>query len=207
VQRAGLLAFVLGVAALCGCGGGSSRAEENGARPPPPSAIAHDAGASDATSEPAEASSSPTPLAFGATPNTWSWIEVPGARCGNGSPTGMGVNLRPGATRVLLFLQGGGACADGPTCWTTPTAANIAKGFGAVDLPAAVTSSFVFARADRTNPFRDANFVFVPYCTGDLHSGDGVATYDVNGVPTPTYHYGAHNLDAILERWVSCPRR
>jgi hypothetical protein len=29
----------------------------------------------------------------------------------------------------------------------------------------------VFDRADVTNPLRDATFVFVPYCTGDVHAG------------------------------------
>src|SRR5690606_13544143 len=40
-----------------------------------------------------------------------------------------------------------------------------------------VTRVRAFDRGDEENPFRDATFVFVPYCTGDLHTGDAVRTY------------------------------
>ena len=58
----------------------------------------------------------------------------------------------------------------------------------------------LFDRNDAGNPFADASYVLVPYCTGDLHAGDGIAVYHVNGQPTVTYHYGAHNLDLYLRK-------
>ena len=67
---------------------------------------------------------------------------------------------------------------------------------GETDLGAPGSSS---ARTP-TNVFRDATYVFVPYCTGDLHAGDNVATYDVGGTPTPTYHWGGRNLDPLPPR-------
>lgn len=63
-----------------------------------------------------------------------------------------------------------------------------------------------FERNDPTNPFRNATFVFIPYCTGDLHAGNAVRTfeykYDASG---PTYQYefhfaGAPNMDRYLDR-------
>ena len=51
------------------------------------------------------------------TDNQWRWTDVPGSACANGTPTGFGVLRRPGARGVLIFLQGGGACWDGPSCW------------------------------------------------------------------------------------------
>ena len=39
--------------------------------------------------------------------------------------------------------------------------------------------------------------MFVPYCTGDLHGGSNVATYDVLG-PRPFHHVGHLNLQAAL---------
>jgi hypothetical protein len=42
--------------------------------------------------------------------------------------------------------------------------------------------------------------VFVPYCTGDVHTGTAIANYTVNGAPKPTYHYGGRNLDLFLKR-------
>ena len=41
--------------------------------------------------------------------------------------------------------------------------------------------------------------VFVPYCTGDFHAGNNVATYDVFG-PRPYHHVGRRNVEALLPR-------
>jgi hypothetical protein len=131
----------------------------------------------------------------------WTWIDFPDSRCANGSPTGIAVNVRPGAPHLVIFLEGGGACASGEGCWVHPTAVNMASGYGmqqfasdsALELP-------LFQRGSLDNPLADASYVFVPYCTGDLHAGNGVASYDVNGQPVPTYHYGAHNLDLYLQK-------
>lgn len=68
---------------------------------------------------------------------------------------------------------------------------------------ASVASSLLFARRPE-NPLRDATMVFVPYCTGDLHAGDAVRTYQVKAdlfaQPTPRQHHfaGAANLDAYF---------
>lgn len=67
-----------------------------------------------------------------------------------------------------------------------------------------ISGSRLFDRDDPQNPFRDANFVFVPYCTGDLHAGDAVREYsyqyDLFGTPaTYTMHFsGATNMEAYL---------
>lgn len=39
----------------------------------------------------------------------WTWIPVPSSVCRNGSPTGIGVKLKPGATRLFVYLDAGGA--------------------------------------------------------------------------------------------------
>jgi hypothetical protein len=56
----------------------------------------------------------------------------------------------------------------------------------------------IFERQLAGNPFADASYVFVPYCTGDLHAGNAVASYPIDGRNLTTYHYGAHNLDLDL---------
>src|SRR5581483_2698079 len=50
--------------------------------------------------------------------NTWTWYDaVPGAVCADGSATGFAVNpLSTGNGKVLVFLDGGGICADATTC-------------------------------------------------------------------------------------------
>jgi hypothetical protein len=43
------------------------------------------------------------------------------------------------------------------------------------------------------------NMVYVPYCTGDVHAGDNVVTYNYLGVDHVTHHVGSRNLTAILQ--------
>jgi Pectinacetylesterase len=84
---------------------------------------------------------------------------------------------RADPTKVVFFLDGGGACFDAGTCAFT--------GFGAggeetydwkiTDNPADEAGIFNFARAD--NPFRDYSFFYVPSCTGDAHLGDVTRKY------------------------------
>jgi hypothetical protein len=58
----------------------------------------------------------------------------------------------------------------------------------------------IFNRDDPDNPLRTWNFVFVPYCSGDVHAGnrsDGAV--DGGG---PQQFFGYRNLDAFLSRIV-----
>jgi hypothetical protein len=49
------------------------------------------------------------------------------------------------------------------------------------------------------NPWDDADLVFVPYCTGDLHVGTAMTSLTpTGGKPTPTYFYGGRNVDLDL---------
>ena len=76
--------------------------------------------------------------------------------------------------KLVLFLEGGGACWDELTCYSLQTAANITTGFGEPQLRKRMgsVSGGLFDRASATNPFKDASFVYVPYCTGDVHAGE-----------------------------------
>jgi hypothetical protein len=129
----------------------------------------------------------------------WRWLGFPESRCANGTPTGVAINAHPNAKHLVMFLQGGGACVDGDSCWVHPAAANIASGYGIAQFGSEPLLSLpIFQRDTPANVFSDATYVFVPYCTGDLHAGDNIATYEVEGAAKPTYHYGARNLDVFL---------
>lgn len=135
----------------------------------------------------------------------WTFISFPEAKCANGTSTGIGVNLAPQSDEVVLYLQGGGACASGPECFGPfPGAVNISTGYGPDQFRAEGNlSGIVFLdRLAVDNPLRDANLVFVPYCTGDLHAGDAAVTYEVDGAPRVAEHRGGANLRAFLERIV-----
>src|SRR5947207_12825137 len=62
-------------------------------------------------------------------------------------------------------------------------------------LPA--TPSSFFDRHDDTNPFRNDSFVFVPYCTGDVHAG---SKPDANYGGRITHPVGYQNMTAYLTR-------
>lgn len=67
-----------------------------------------------------------------ASKGTWNYVAIPGAKCRDGSATGIGVRLQEGATNTMVYLEGGGACFSPGTC-----AANRAS-FGASDFASRV---------------------------------------------------------------------
>lgn len=120
----------------------------------------------------------------------WTWVPVEDTRCANGSSTGMGLRTREGSKDLLIYLMGGGACWDAGTCYGLSLAWNVTTGYsGDIFALERLRGAGIF------DVFPDATQVFVPYCTGDLHSG----TMDREHVPgTKTRHLGANNLDALL---------
>lgn len=103
--------------------------------------------------------------------NNWMWVPVEGTSCMNGSATGMGVNVRPGSDKLMIYLEGGGACFNSFTC----SGVAHQNGFGETDLTSFARDGGnlgIFNRDDDDNPLRDYSFVFVPYCTGDIFAGD-----------------------------------
>lgn len=134
----------------------------------------------------------------------WIWVDFPDTVCGNGQPTGLGVNLSERSTDVLIYLEGGGACWDAEGCVVRPAAVHIADGYTAATFAEDDTRGAVlFNRTAIRNPLRDASFVLIPYCTGDLYAGDRVTTYTVTGDggrAQAVHHRGAANIAAYLRR-------
>ncbi len=166
-----------------------------------------DAGLSDAGSSGTDAGSTtvdagpPTPIVA---PNeTWTWVDFPESTCANGVPTGIGVNLTNKSTDVWVYMQGGGACWEGLTCFVLKSAVNIDNGYTAASFAAEtdLTQLPGFKRTVAENPFKNANFVFVPYCTGDVHSGNKDTAIDSGGGAMKTMNFrGARNVEAFLRR-------
>ena len=114
-------------------------------------------------------------------PTTAAWTKVvPGGdcECADGSEFAFW-ERRADPTKVVFFLDGGGACFDAETCAFT----GLGTAGGEADYdwsiygedPAQEGGIFDFARAD--NPFRDYSFIYVPSCTGDAHLGDVTREY------------------------------
>lgn len=123
-------------------------------------------------------------------------------------------------TCVPSLQQFGPVCDYGQACpfdvagGQKPTAVHVlevdpypADGGGAFAAElASLRSSALFDRTRADNPFRDASYVYVPYCTGDLHAGASTKDYlyKLNLFDAPstfTMRFsGAKNMDAYLAR-------
>lgn len=130
----------------------------------------------------------------------WSWVDVPGAVCGDGSPTGLAVNPGPeGSTDVLVFLMGGGACWNAATCngtsFSEPTASAGPYGAAQFQADATRTAGTILDRTVERSPAGNATLVFIPYCTGDVHWGDAGSDYGWQ-------HRGGRNL-ALDAEWLA----
>jgi Pectinacetylesterase len=127
-------------------------------------------------SAPTDAIASTGPMSAGA--SEWETV-VPGGdcMCADGSEFNFW-ERRADPTKVVLFLDGGGACFDAETCAFTGGPAGGEENYDWSiygDDPAMEGGIFNFARDD--NPFRDYSFIYVPSCTGDVHLGDVTREY------------------------------
>jgi len=99
--------------------------------------------------------------------------------------------------KVVLYLQGGGACWDYFSCYGLPMAQEVASG------PPGEGGGFLITD-NTTNPLRDWSVVYASYCDGSVWSGDNDVTYykEEDGVPIGegklTCHHGLQNLSAAL---------
>jgi Pectinacetylesterase len=128
---------------------------------------------------------------------------VPGGdcECADGSKFAFW-ERRADPTKVVLFLDGGGACYDAETCAFTGLGAGGEENYDwkITDDPATEGGIFDFARAD--NPFRDYSFISVPSCTGDAHLGDVTRKYSPKlTVEHNGYVNGTTALDYLAENY------
>lgn len=137
----------------------------------------------------------PLGLPITAPPLKWTWVDFPAAKCRDGSATGIGVNLNPLSTKVMIYLQGGGACFNSETCAKNPSH------FDATNF-SSLSGGGIGDRTNLQNPVRDWNMVFVPYCTGDIHAGNNSTHPGGNGVPPNQKFVGHANMTKYLGRIV-----
>ncbi len=117
-----------------------------------------------------------------------------GSKCGDGSDYAFNVRLAPVGSPVgdvVVHMQGGGACLDGPDC--AATAPNLFEAMNE-NLP----NNGMMSSTDPTNPFQNWTKVGLPYCTQDLHIGGGVPTAYTE---ITVERYGALNVRAAMQ-WV-----
>jgi hypothetical protein len=133
---------------------------------------------------------------------TWVKIEPPGVVCGNNSQYKIFASFSAKSDNLVVVFEPGGACWDYESCTGKNGIRGAANVNGLKDSHwelAPFISPFL-SRFDETNPSRDWNMVYVPYCTGDVHTGNRVVTYSEIGYPDVTFHHQGH---AAVEKVVS----
>src|SRR5262245_160839 len=136
---------------------------------------------------------------------TWIKVEPPGVVCGNNTQYKFFVNYSDKSDNLLVVLEPGGACWDYDSC----TGKNGIRGAANVN----GLEDDHYKLAPFISPFlnRDSeivstgewNFVYIPYCTGDVHTGNAVATYsDVAGTDSVEFHHDGHHATQEIVKWL-----
>ena len=112
---------------------------------------------------------------------TWLKVEIPGTVCGDGSQFKFFVNYSNTSNDVLVSFEPGGACWDYESCSGQGGVRGAANPNGIPDTHMSTYQYLNLLRRTNDNPAQNYNMVFVSYCTGDLHTGNNVATYTSAG--------------------------
>ncbi|WP_437327501.1 pectin acetylesterase-family hydrolase [Sorangium sp. So ce381] len=124
-------------------------------------------------------------------PSGWNSIEPGGeTTCSRGDP--FKYFVRPGTVnRLIVEFRGGGACWNATTCSAAGSLFQETVGDDAL-------ATGIYDHENPDNPFKDWHHVYIPYCTGDVHWGDNVATYGEGSQAVTIQHKGAVNVRAVL---------
>src|SRR5262245_45658814 len=146
------------------------------------------------------------------------FVEVDGAVCLDGSPTGFeyACHTLDETWPLVVILDGGGACGGGAcgagaTCDGRAAAPGVctqgtifANRYGKADsldgqLPDDVFGPGLYSGA--SSPFDGWNLLRIPYCTGDSHMGDAEAQLTNGDGKTYAAHFhGRRNVSQFLEQ-------
>lgn len=135
---------------------------------------------------------------------TWEKHELPGTLCGNNSQYKFWSNFSNTSDNLVVVLEPGGACWDYDSCaGKTMLGAANPNGLPDDHYSLAPFISPFLNRGDDTSPSIDWNYVYVPYCTGDVHTGNAVADYEAtdNSDGFEFHHDGHHDMEEVTA-WI-----
>jgi hypothetical protein len=143
----------------------------------------------------------PPPTAY----DEWVAIELPGTYCSDGSQYKFFVNWHEGADDLVVIFEPGGACWDYPSCSGELGTLGAANPNGIPDdhMDAWSIHSPLVRRDSPQNPMRDWTMVFIPYCTGDVHTGAKTTVYTRDdGSESLTFRHVGHDNMMIISEWL-----
>jgi len=121
----------------------------------------------------------------------WNTLETNGL-CTAGTPFQFYAKSSTASSDLLIFFNGGGACWFGQAC-DLSSEPNIHSPFADMDANNPKISKGIFDFEKTENPFADYNMVFIPYCTGDVHIGNGAREYNYRDASGAEVSYTAHH--------------
>ncbi len=146
----------------------------------------------------------------------WDTVTAPtggGATCGNGTPYRFFVNRTPFTSKTVIMFEGGGACWDGVSC----KGGRMLAAVNPDGVPSNYMSDFnrqahlglVTPFTARVDPLQAVktqswNIVYVPYCTGDVQTGNKTVVYNPED-PAKAYafeHKGLPNMKYVAN-WMA----
>lgn len=143
----------------------------------------------------------PPPPAY----DEWVKIELPDTYCSDGSQYKFFVNWHEGSDDLLVMFEPGGACWDYASCSGELGKLGAANPYGIPDdhMDKWSIHSPLVRRDSEQNPMRTWNMVFVPYCTGDVHTGSRITTYySEDGTKQLSYRHVGHDNMLALSEWL-----
>ncbi len=142
----------------------------------------------------------------------WETVTLPastGAACGNGTPYRFFVNRALFVSDMTITFEGGGACWDQDACegkgdYSASNPDGIPANY--MSLTNSAAGGLVTPFSARLDPFQGVqtqgdNLVYLPYCTGDVHTGSRTTVYDDANPAAPRvqYHQGKANVKAAAD--------
>jgi hypothetical protein len=129
--------------------------------------------------------------------------------CGNGTPYRFFVNRTPLSSDVTMVYEGGGACWDQKACLgegglaaTNPDGIPVDY-MKTINVAFGLVTPFNARNSPQAVQTQSWNMVFLPYCTGDVHSGSKLTVYDdaYPDRPRVQHHAGAANIE-VAAQWL-----
>jgi len=115
--------------------------------------------------------------------------------------------------KFIVEFQGGGACWDENSCnkqqglLTFPTDLDGFVGYSCSEVNYGMDNyggypiNLLCADTIGDMDLSEYNYIFVPYCSQDVHMGDSSSTYSDDDGGNGVYHHGAHNMMGALN-WI-----
>ena len=132
-------------------------------------------------------------------PGPWQWVDDPEVRSASDTPSGYALRVGSDPGLLVVYMEEGGACFNAQTCALADNLDGYdAAKFNAEFVESGLGERGVFSTTSASNPLRGANFVFIPYTTGDVFAGTRPAA------SAAAYNFVGHaNVGQALERAAS----